>query len=100
MVADEFQELLDVGRAVLVELSVVDVNHDLFKVVLLLLPVQIIRRLGPIVLAEVLVEYAHCQVFEVVLLKSGIDYTFEVKRNKSNLKFALTSNGLSCSSGK
>ena len=68
MITDELQKLLDVGRTVLVELSVIDVDHNLFKVVLLLLPVQVIRRLCTIVLTEVLIEYAHCQVFEVVLL--------------------------------
>ena len=76
MVADEFKELLHVGRAILVELSVVDMDNDLLKVVLLLLPVEIVLSFGAIVLAEVFVEYAHGEMLEVVLLNEEIGYSF------------------------
>ena len=73
MVADKFEELLDVGGRALVELGVVDVDHDLLKVVLLLLPLQFCLRLCTFILGEIFVEYAHREMFEVVLLNEELD---------------------------
>jgi hypothetical protein len=69
MVLNELQELLDIGSALLVEEFVVDVDHNLLKIVVFLLPLEQSVGLIAIVLAEELEEDQHCQVLEVALIK-------------------------------
>lgn len=67
VLGDELQELFDVLGTSLVQGCVVDVDHNLLKVVVFLLPLQ--QVLSLLIVAEVLEEDQHCQMLEVALLK-------------------------------
>ena len=60
VVSDELKELLDIRRTALIELGVIDVDYDLLKVVLFLLPLQFVLSTSSTILAEIFVEEPNC----------------------------------------
>ena len=66
MLTDEFEELLDVLGAGLIQCCVVDQDDDLLEIVVLFLPLK--KSLCLLIVAEVLEEYEHSQMLEVALL--------------------------------
>ena len=66
VLSDELQELLDILWTGSIEGRVVDVYYNLFKIIVLLLPLE--QVLSSLIIAEVLEEDQDCQVFEVALL--------------------------------
>ena len=66
MLRDELEELLNVLRAGLVQSTIVYVNYDLLKVVILLFPLE--ETLHRLIIAEILEEDEDGQMLEVALL--------------------------------
>ena len=66
MLRDELEELLNVLRAGLVQSTIVYVNYDLLKVVILLFPLE--ETLHRLIIAEIFEEDEDGQMLEVALL--------------------------------
>ena len=80
MVANKLQELLDISRGALIKLSVVNVDHDLLKIVLLFVPLQLVGGPVTVILTKVLVEEPNGQMFKVIVLNTAIELVGHVMR--------------------
>ena len=88
MLSNKLQELLDILWTCGIEGRVVDVYDDLFKVVVLLLPLE--QVLSSLIIAEVLEEDQHCQVFEVALLYIRTIINISETKYYSKCKYVTT----------
>ena len=68
MLVHILEELLDVWVAAVIEARVIDLHDDVFEVVFLLVPLEILLEFGQ---REGLKEHLDAQVLEVVWLEDG-----------------------------